>query len=208
MDLQFFGANCVSLSMKGLRIVIDDNLAALGGKSILKPDDIALFTSPEHEPVKTRLCFDSPGEYEVSDVSIVGIAARSHMDENDGKLSTTMYKLIIGDTSVLVTGHIHPDINDAFLEQVGMIDILVIPVGGSGYTLDPIGALKIIKEIEPKLVIPTHYAESDLQYPVPQVELDTALKELAMEPKERVTKLRLKPGELSDVTQLIVLEKS
>jgi L-ascorbate metabolism protein UlaG (beta-lactamase superfamily) len=84
----------------------------------------------------------------------------------------------------------------------------VVPVGGNGYTVDPIGALKLIKEIEPKLVIPTHYADKALKYPVPQQELSVALKELAMEPKETVAKLKLKPTELTDVTQLIILEKS
>lgn len=206
MDLQFYGANCVALSQKGVRIVIDDNLAELGAKSVVKADDVALFTST-HEPVKARLVFDGPGEYEVSDTSIVGIAARSHMDEQASKRSATMYKFITNDLNILVTGHIHPDLSENQLEQIGLVDILIVPVGGSGYTLDPIGALHLIKSIEPKLVIPTHYADADLKYPVPQVELETALKEIAMEPKERTTKLRLKPGELSDITQLVVLEK-
>jgi hypothetical protein len=56
--------------------------------------------------------------------------------------------------------------------------------------------------------VPTHFADAAINYPVPQVELETALKELAMEPKDHLTKLRLKPGDLSDATQLIVLEKS
>jgi L-ascorbate metabolism protein UlaG (beta-lactamase superfamily) len=208
MELQFFGANCIVLSTKGVRIVIDDTLESLGAKSIIKPDDVALFTSSEHEPVKSRLMFDSPGEYEVSDISIVGIASRSHMDESESNHTTTMYKIIIGEIRVLITGHIHPDISDSLLEKIGTIDVLVIPVGGSGYTLDPVGAIKVIKEIEPKLIIPTHYDEKDLNYPVPQVSLDNALKELGMEPKERVTKLRIKPGELSEVTQLVILERS
>jgi len=84
---------------------------------------------------------------------------------------------------------------------------MFVPVGGNGYTLDAIGALKLIKKIEPKLVIPTHYDDSGLKFPVPQQTLEEALKSLAMEPKETVTKLRLKSGELGDVTQLIVLEK-
>jgi len=89
-----------------------------------------------------------------------------------------------------------------------MIDVLVVPVGGNGYTVDPVGALKLIKAIEPKLVVPTHYDDKTLKYPVPQQTLEGALKELGMEPKETVAKLRLKPGELTDVTQLIVLEKA
>ena len=170
MDLQFFGANCVSIGIKGVRIVIDDNLVSLGAKSITKPDDIALFTTRDHSPVQARLIFDGPGEYEVSDISIVGIAARAHMDEYDARYTATMYKVATGDVNVLITGHIHPDINDALLEQIGTVDLLVIPVGGFGYTLDPIGALKVIKAIEPKLIIPTHYADPTLTFPVPQTE--------------------------------------
>jgi L-ascorbate metabolism protein UlaG (beta-lactamase superfamily) len=207
MDLQFFGANCITVTYKGARVVIDDNLAELGAKSILKPDDIALFTGP-HEATKARLVFDGPGEYEASDLSIIGIDARSHLAADASDHSTTMYKLMTSEFSLLITGHIHPDISDALLERIGMVDVLFVPVGGSGYTLDPLGALKVIKEIEPKLVIPTHTADKALNYPVPQIELETALKELAMEPRERVTKLRLKAGELSDITQLVVLEKS
>lgn len=206
MDLQFFGANCVSLTHKGVRVVVDDNLSELGGKSILKPDDVALFTSA-HGDAKGRLMLDGPGEYEVGDVSIVGIAARSHLDEA-GQRSATMFKLTTSELNVLVTGHIHPDLSEDQLERIGIVDILIIPVGGNGYTLDPVGALKVIKEIEPKLVIPTHYSEKGLNFPVPQQDLANALKELGMEPKESVAKLRIKPTDLTDITQLIVLEKS
>lgn len=207
MDLQFYGANCVSVAHKGARIVIDDNLADLGAKSVTKPEDVALFTGTHGEAGTARLTFDSPGEYEVSDISVVGIAARAHIDE-EGTLNATMFKLIAGDVSVLVTGHIYPELTNDELEAIGIVDLLVVPVGGNGYTVDPVGALKLIKAIEPKLVVPTHYADSALKYPVPQQDLANALKEMAMEPKETVSKLRLKHGELSDLTQLVVLEKA
>lgn len=207
MDLQFYGANCISFTHKGSRIVIDDNLADLGGKSVTKPDDVALFTGVHGEAGLARLTFDSPGEYEVSDVSVIGIAARAHIDE-EKTLNATMFKLVTGDVSVLVTGHIYPELTSDELEAIGVIDLLIVPVGGNGYTVDPVGALKLIKDIEPKLVVPTHYADNTLKYAVPQQELSNALKELAMEPKETVSKLKLKHGELSDLTQLILLEKS
>ncbi len=75
MDVQFYGANCVSFTHKGARIIIDDNLASLGAKSVTKPEDVALFTGPHEAAGTARLTFDSPGEYEVSDISVVGIAA-------------------------------------------------------------------------------------------------------------------------------------
>lgn len=207
MDLQFYGANCFGLTHKGTRVVIDDNLSDLGAKSIVKADDIALFTGAHGGGRTARLTFDSPGEYEVADISIIGIAARAHIDI-EGHFGATMFKLIVGDLSVFFTGHIYPKLTDDELEAIGVVDIMIVPVGGNGYTVDPVGALKLIKDIEPKLVVPSHYADKALNYPVPQQDLTNALKELAMEPKETVTKLKLKPTELTDVTQLIVFEKS
>ena len=207
MDLQFHGANCVSLTYKGQRVVIDDNLAELGAKGVLKADDVALFTLRHEADQPARLVLDSAGEYEVADISIVGLSSQAHTEEK-GLKGATMFKLVIGDVRVLVTGHIYPELKESQLEDIGIVDVLVVPVGGNGYTVDPVGALKLIKDIEPKLIIPTHYNDKALKFPVPQQELAQALKELGMEPKETTAKLKLKPGELTDVTQLVVVEKS
>jgi L-ascorbate metabolism protein UlaG (beta-lactamase superfamily) len=206
MDLQFYGANCLSLAHKGMRIVIDDNLADLGAKAVTKNDDITLFTGP-HGQTKGRLVFDGPGDYEVADISVVGIAARAHIDE-PGKMNATMFKIITSEFSILITGHIYPNLNDKQLEAINTVDVMIVPVGGNGYTVDPTGALKLIKDIEPKLVVPTNFADESLNFPVPQQTLGDALKEMAMEPKETVSRLHLKPSDFSDVTQLVILENS
>lgn len=208
MDVQFYGANCVVISAKQVRIVIDNNLAELGAKSVAKEGDIVLFTGTHKEvPPGAKLVVDQPGEYEVSGVSIYGIAARAHMDTEEQK-TATMYKLVLEETSILITGHIYPELSDSQLEAIGMVDAMFVPVGGNGYTLDGIGALKLVKKVEPKLVAPTHYEDPALHFPVPQQPLDAALKALAMEQKETIPKLKLKASELGDVTQLVVLEKS
>jgi L-ascorbate metabolism protein UlaG (beta-lactamase superfamily) len=206
MDMQLFGANCIALTTKQARITIDDNLAELGGKSVAKDGDVALFTGAHADPAQpAKIVIDQSGEYEVSGVSIYGIAARAHMDE-EGAQTATMYKIMAEDLTVLVTGHIYPELTDDELETIGMVDVMFVPVGGNGYTLDGVGALKLIKKVEPKLVIPTNYDDGKLNYSVPQQPLEQALKALGMEPKETVSKLRVKAGELGDVTQLVVLE--
>ena len=201
----------MTVTYKGTRIVIDDNLADLGAKSIVKPADVALYTASFEKVAESgedvKLSLSHPGEYEVADISIYGIAARSHMDEAD-KRSATMFKLIAGDLSIFFPSHIYPELTDDELESIGLVDVMFVPVGGNGYTVDPVGALKLIKKVEPKLVIPTHYADKALNYPVPQQELTQALSDLAMEPKERIAKLKLKTTDLTDTAQLIVLEKS
>jgi L-ascorbate metabolism protein UlaG (beta-lactamase superfamily) len=208
MDIQYFGANCVVINTGTARIVIDDNLADLGGKSVTKAGDVVLFTGPHGLPPQdVKLTVDMPGEYEASDVSIYGIQARAHLDEDKIK-TATMYKLIAKDLRILITGHVYPKFKESDLEKIGTVDVMIVPVGGNGYTLDPIGALEMIKEIEPKLIVPTHYADDKLNYPMPSQTLEQALQGLGMEPKDRVTKLKLKSGDLADTTQLVVVEKA
>lgn len=207
MEIQYYGANCIRIATKSAVVTVDDNLVELGAKSPLKAGDIAVYTSAHGEPgADTKVIIDRPGEYEVSGVSVQGVSARSHLDE-EGKKNATVYKITADDVRVLVVGHIYPELSEEQLEQIGLIDVMVLPVGGNGYTLDGVGALKVVKEVEPKVIIPTHFEDKDLKYPVPQQPLSSAVQQLGMEVKETVPKLKLKASDLSEGTQLIVLEK-
>lgn len=206
MEFQYYGANCIKITTKNAVFVVDDNLKELGLKSITKPENVALMTVLPEEQPEARLVITDPGEYEVSEVSIFGIAARAHMDEADKK-TATIYKLQYDDTKVCILGHVYPDLTEEQLEAIGMIDILITPVGGSGYTLDGVGALTLIKKIEPKLVIPTHYDDKAIKYEVPQASLEDAIKNMAMEPKEAIAKFKPRPADYSETTQLVILER-
>jgi L-ascorbate metabolism protein UlaG (beta-lactamase superfamily) len=206
MELQYFGANCLRISTKKAQIVIDDNLEELGLKSITKPTDISLHTHSGIPLKSARFTADMPGEYEISGVVIHGIAARSHMDET-GKKSAVIYTLTVDDVRVAVMGHIYPDLSEDQLEDIGHVDIAVIPIGNNGYTLDGIGALQIVKKIEPKVVIPTHYADPAITYKVPQVELSESLKNLGMEISETVDKYKPDRAQWTDTAKLIVLKR-
>ena len=206
MELTYYGANCVRINTKKAAIVVDDNLAGLGLKSVTKPTDITLHTFKAVPTAESQFMADMPGEYEISGVIVHGVPARAHMDE-EGKHSATIYTVEADDIKVAVIGHIYPELSEDQLEQIGLVDIAVVPVGGNGYTLDGVGALKIIKAIEPKLVIPVHYADKAIKYEVPQAELADALKNLGMEPSETLDKYKPKSTDLTDTTRLIVLNR-
>lgn len=208
MDIQFYGANCLVLSNKQTRIVIDDTLGAMGGKSVTHPGDICVFTTPGADRVDgAKITIDMAGEYEVNGVSIHGLQTRAHTDEEKGR-NATMYKIVAGEQKILVTGHVFPKFSETKLEDIGLVDVMCIPVGGNGYTLDAVGALQLVKQVEPKVVILTHYEDTSLKFPVPQQSLDEALKNFGMEPKETTKKFQFKPADATDSTQLVVLEKS
>lgn len=210
MDIEFYGANCIVLGNKQVRLVFDDNLTVLGSKAVTKPGDVAVFSGPHGKPAaETKLVIDMPGEYEVAGVSIQGIPARAHLEEKAVK-NATIYKVLVDDIRILLTGHIYPELSESQLEAIGTVDLLVVPVGGNGFTLDPTGALQLIKKIEPKAIIATHYADSALSFEVPQQSLDDAIKVLSLEPTQTTKKLKLKNGMFTNegATDLIVLEKS
>jgi L-ascorbate metabolism protein UlaG (beta-lactamase superfamily) len=206
MEFQYFGGNCISIATKKATLVIDDNLAELGLKSITKQDNVSLYTHIPKKVASSRLVITDPGEYEVSEVSIFGIAARAHMDES-GAQSATIYKIQYDDLRVAIVGHIHPDLSEDHLESLGLIDILIIPVGGNGYTLDAVGAMQIVKKTEPKIVIPTHYEDTEIAYPVPQQPLSEALKVFGVEAADPISKFKPKPVDFSDNLRIVVLDR-
>ena len=206
MDIEFFGANCVRLTTKKAAIVIDDNLANIGGKSITRDGDVVIATQEILNVAPSKqLAISTPGEFEIFNVSIKGVSARAHIDQ-PGQKTATMYKFIAEDTHILVTGHVYPELDDNQLEEIGRVDVLVIPIGGNGFTLDPLGALKIIRKIEPSTVVPTQYAIKGLDYEVPAMSLEEALQNLTMQPKETVEKLKTKGLEIDSQASLILVQ--
>lgn len=207
MEIEFFGGNAARISYKKTVFVVDDNLDSLGKKSITKSDDVSLQTDVDI-PVAAggRLKFDAPGEFEVGDVSVTAVAARGHRDEED-KTSATIFKLHAGDASVVILGHIHPDLNGDQIEALADSSVLVVPVGGHGFTLDPAEALQVIKKIQPSVVIPTNYTQTGLKTEVPTTSLEEAIQQLAMPASEPSKSFKIKPTDLDiDQTKLVIVQ--
>ncbi|MEC9369039.1 MAG: MBL fold metallo-hydrolase [Pseudomonadota bacterium] len=53
-------------------------------------------------------------------------------------------------------GHLHHELTQQQLAQIGQLDIVMAPVDGA-YTLDTGGMLKVLKELHVRLVLPMHY---------------------------------------------------
>jgi len=206
MDIKYYGANCVRLSDKNIVLVVDDNLENHGLKNITKQDNICIFTDPKNHKNRGKFIINSPGEYEISEVSVTGIPAKDQLDQKDG--GSVVYKIVHNDLIIAVVGHINPDLNDDQLEQLGLVDLLILPVGGNGYTVDAHGASQLVKKMEPKIVIPTHYSDPAVKYEVPQADIDLFLKEMGAAEQSFQDSFKLKESELSDKTRLVLLNLS
>lgn len=193
MELQYFGANCLRLTTKKSTIVVDPASDITKLKVDLKKASTILTTQPTLQTSTTDIfVIDGPGEYEFEDYSVRGIAAQAHTAAGGDK-SATMYWISSNDVKILVTGHINATLSEQQLEAIGLVDVVVIPVGGGGYTLDAVAAASVVRAIEPKLVIPVHASDDKLEYSVPQAASELFIKELgAPVAEEVVDKLKLK----------------
>jgi len=192
-ELEYKGANCITISTKKATIVVDPKLSVVGLKDASVKDTIELATEARFavNSSDAKLVLEGPGEYGVADFDIRGVAAQRHLDAETDPKASTMYRIEAGDIRVAVIGNIYEKLGEDQLEELGIIDVLVIPVGGSGYTLDATGAAALTRQIDPKVVVPVHYADDALTYEVPQSDLEAFTSELGA-PVEEMPKLKLK----------------
>ena len=205
-EIEYKGANAVVINTRKLRVVFDPNLEIAGGKNVPVDNDIEVVTEDRLSSVKSspKLLFNGPGEYEVGDISILGIPARRHIDAGSDVRKTTIYIITVGDVKGVVVGNVEDGLSDDQLENIGVVDFAILPVGGGGYTLDAVGATKVARQLDAKVVIPVHYRDSNLNYEVPQADLDEFVKALGAPVIEAGQKWKLKksadlPGSLTIV---------
>ena len=205
LDIEYKGGNTVIIATKKTTLAVDPKLSLLGLKDAKTKDAVELATEERFAVAnpEARLIIDQLGDY-----TIRGIAATRHIDTPESEQLSTVYRIECGDIRIAVIGNIAPELTDAQLEALGVIDIVVIPVGGYGYTLDATSAAAIIRKIEPRVVVPVHYADSALQYEVPQDTVEVFEKELGA-PVEQKPKLKIKTASnLPEVLTVFELARS
>jgi len=143
-----------------------------------------------------------PGEYEISNVLIIGIATYHDSVKGQSRGKNTAYLMEMDGVSVCHLGDIGHVLNDEQVEEMGNVDVLLLPVGGVN-TINAAMAAEVIRKIEPKVVIPMHYKTSFLDRQLDPVE--SFLKEMGMAQVEPRPKLSVSKSNLPLSTQVFVL---
>lgn len=192
-EIEYKGGNSLVIASKKTTLSIDPKASLVGLKDLKVKDTVELATEPRFltGAADSSIIIDGPGEYEVGDFTIHGIAATRHIDTPDQEKLATMYRIEAGDIRLALLGNIDQKLTEEQLEGLGVVDALILPVGGGGYTLDATSAAAIVRQVEPKVVVPVHYADAGLKYEVPQDSLEVFVKELGA-PTEQVSKLKWK----------------
>lgn len=151
----------------------------------------------------------TPGEYELGSIHIQGIQAYHDTKQGQEKGPMTLYVINSEDMVVGHFGNLGHELEEEQAEQLGSIDILLIPVDGVG-SINAHSASAIVAQIDPFIVIPMHYkmvGTKTEEWGFAGVE--EFLKEMGLEDMERKKSLSLKSkSALPEETEVVVLENS
>ncbi len=194
MTITWYGQSCFRIETKEGSILIDPFSKDIGLRPPKIKDDLVLVTH-EHSDHNNlddagpeTFVIRGPGEYERKGIHVQGILAYHDKVKGTERGLNTIYLIKAEDMKVCHLGDIGQDeLSDAQVEDIGDVDVLMVPVGGT-YTVDFKDALHIISQIEPKVVVPMHY-----QVPGLTIKIDSAekfIKEIGLTP-ENVDKIKL-----------------
>ncbi len=134
-----------------------------------------------------------PGEYEISGVLVIGMPTFHDGEEGKGRGKNTIYLMTVDGVTIGHLGDLGHVLTAAQVEEIGNVDVLLLPVGGVS-TIDAATAAKVVRQLEPKVVIPMHYKTEALireLEPVEKFLTEMGVKGLNPQPKLSLTRSNL-----------------
>lgn len=210
MIITWYGHSCFKIISNGLTIIIDPFSKNIGLRPPHGQADIVLVTHGHHDHSNIAtvggdpFIVKGPGEYEVKDISVLGV--ESFHDDKQGKEKglNTIYLIESEDIKLCHLGDFGQDeLSDDQSEKINEPDILFIPVGGK-YTIGATRAASLVNQLEPKIVIPMHYKMAGSNLDAETV--DRFLKEMGAGKKQAVDKLTIKKKGLPERMEIVVMK--
>jgi L-ascorbate metabolism protein UlaG (beta-lactamase superfamily) len=210
MEITWSGLSCFKLAERGFASVITDPFdhRQAGYATVPLNADIVTISqdAPAHNCVNlvagAPYIVRGPGEYEVGGVFITGIQTGGQ--KGSDHIHNTLYVFDYDALTIAHLGTLSRPPTQAEVEAIGTVHIALVPVGG-GASLNAARMAEVIGMIEPKIVIPMHFATSKNQLPLDP--LSKFLKEMGITEMKTQPSLRVTKGTMPEETQVIVLEE-
>jgi L-ascorbate metabolism protein UlaG (beta-lactamase superfamily) len=208
LDITWYGHSCFRLAERGAITVVTDPYDSVIGlpELKLKADLVTVsHPAPGHAAIDrvkgTRYVLDGPGEYELDDVFVTGIAMHAIEDDGAHRNVAYLFDFPTGVT-VLHLGDLRTMPSQSTIEEMGQVHVALVPVGG-GNSLKASMAAEVIALIEPGYVVPMHYALPGLRVDLEPV--DRFLKAMGVSQAEKIDTLRISGSDVPEQTQVVLL---
>ena len=163
MEITWYGHSCFRITERGMASVVTDPFdAAVVGYNPLKLKAEVVTVScndlghNNHAVVKGEpYLITGPGEYEIGGVFITGMQTTTAKKDSKDPLNT-LYVFDFGNLTICHLGQVNSIPSQSNIEELGNINIALVPVGEGG-GLNASKAAEVISMLEPNIVIPMHY---------------------------------------------------
>lgn len=147
----------------------------------------------------------TPGSYRIAGLKIEGIAAPH--DRVGGRRfgNATLWRWKQGGLEFAHLGGTAASLRPEDRVLLGRPDVLIIGVGGGAKVYDGAEAAAVVKELEPRRVIPVQYVSGKAPANCDQGSVEPFLQALSGTPVQRAGRSVSLPGQLSDGLKVLVL---
>lgn len=209
MDITWLGHSCFRIKGKEV-VVVTDPCSPDTGYTLSKVQADLVTISHDHpghaylEGIQEGYkAIKGPGEYEVKDVYVTGMP--SYHDAEKGKTSgkNTIYIIEMEGVTLCHLGDLGHTLSPEVIGEIGNINVLFIPVGGSP-TISASAAADLVRNLNPGYAVPMCYKtaveKNEIDFPEKFLK-ELGLKDLAVQPKLVVTRTNIPAS-----TQVVLLD--
>lgn len=211
LQIRWFGHACFLISSpSGVKILTDPFDESVGYRL---PDTSADVVTSSHDHFDHNnvsaakgnpVILKGQGEYKDDKVNVSSVETW-HDTEHGAKRGKNQVFIIETDgVRIVHMGDIGHDLTPSQLDAIGKPDVLIVPCGGH-YTIDALGAKRLVEATCPRVVIPMHYkTETVRDWPIAKV--DEFVEGLDNVVKLDCSTLKLAPDALPEETTVYVFE--
>ncbi len=209
MDITWLGYSCFRIKGKEATVITDPYPPGMG-YSLGRPQADIVTVSHSHEGHSYTQgvsgdyrVIKGPGEYDIKETFITGIATWHDAEQGQKLGKNTVYLLELDGITLCHLGDLGHQLSSELIEDVGDVDVLLLPVGGVS-TIGGSTAAEIVRRLTPKVTIPMHYKTATLKKDLEPV--DKFLKEMGIKESVSQPKLSVSRSNMPTSTQVIVLD--
>ncbi len=169
MTISYYGENCFKIQ-SGETVILTDPFELSSGLTPPRfKHDAVIRTLSVFPPAidKDILTISGPGEYNFKGITVNGWPVE---EESAGKIIKTAYLVLAEEMKIVFSGHLAETPPASLMEHWEEIDILFIPAGGKPF-IDQKTAIKIIRQVQPKIIIPVFYKVPGLKRPAEDLKI-------------------------------------
>lgn len=198
MDITWLGDNSFKISDEIVDLIVNPSNKTVD-ESLLSDKTVLICTEEENDFDTKLTKVDSPGEYEINDASIHGVA--NGITKEDKKFISTCYRVESRGLSVAVIGMIGSSFDSEGLSVLASSHVVVFSPENTNVDSEILA--NTIRSIEPRKIVISGFDKTSKK---PSKNLDSIIRVLGLKDYEPKTKASFTMSSLGESQEIIILE--